>query len=107
MQKRSPTYYLQKAYLHSEALYQLINGLFKQDKYPEQLYRTCEGILNLSKKTDHTAFLKACTIALDNCNYSYTFLKQILENKMTEYTDTSLTKPLPEYHNIRGKESYK
>ena len=27
-----------------------INGLFKQDKYPEQLYRTCDGILNLSKK---------------------------------------------------------
>jgi len=105
--KRSPTYYLQKAYRHSEELYLFINGLFKQDKYPEQLYRTCDGILNLSKKTDRIAFIKAFTIAQDNNNYSYGFLKRILENKMTENTVQVSSKPLPEHNNIRGKESYK
>jgi transposase/uncharacterized protein YeaO (DUF488 family) len=105
--KRSPSYYLQKAYHHSEELYQYMNALFKQDKYPEQLYRTCEGILSLSKKTDRTQFTKACTIAQNNTYYSYAFLKRILENKMTENNDKPPVKPLPGHNNIRGKESYK
>lgn len=105
--KRSPTYYLQKAYHHSEELYQYINALFKQDKYPEQLYRTCEGVLNLSKKTDRTQFIKACTIGQDNGYYSYAFLKRILENKMTENNDEPSLKSLPNHNNIRGKQSYK
>jgi uncharacterized protein YeaO (DUF488 family) len=105
--KRSPTYYLQKAYHHSEELYQYINALFRQDKYPEQLYRTCEGILNLSKKTDRTQFIKACIIEQDNSYYSYAFLKRILENKMTENNDEPSLKSLPSHNNIRGKQSYK
>jgi transposase/uncharacterized protein YeaO (DUF488 family) len=105
--KRSPTYYLQKAYHHSEELYQYINALFRQDKYPEQLYRTCEGILNLSKKTDRTQFIKACIIGQDNSYYSYAFLKRILENKMTENNDEPSLKSLPSHNNIRGKQSYK
>jgi hypothetical protein len=98
---------LQKAYHHSEELYQYINALFRQDKYPEQLYRTCEGILNLSKKTDRTQFIKACIIGQDNSYYSYAFLKRILENKMTENNDEPSLKSLPSHNNIRGKQSYK
>lgn len=47
--QRSPIYYMQLAYEHSETLYQYIKALFNQDKYPEQLYRSCDGILNLAK----------------------------------------------------------
>ena len=104
--KRSPTYYLQRAYLHSEVLYQYISTLFKQDKYPEQLYRSCEGILSLSKKTDTIVFIKACEIAINHTNYSYTFLKRILENKMTENNAEPCCKSLPEHGNIRGANSY-
>jgi len=105
--KRSPTYYMQRAYLHSEVLYQYINTLFKQDKYPEQLYRTCEGILSLSKKTNIAEFIKACKIAMDNSNYSYAFLKRILENKMTKNNTEPPSKALPQHENIRGAKSYK
>ncbi len=106
--KRSPTYYLQKGYEHSETVYQYIQAIFKQDIYPEQLYRTCEGILNLSKKTNRSEFLQACEIAIENSNYSYTFLKKILENKMTkDNPDTAITKPLPKHANIRGANAFK
>ena len=105
--KRSPAYYMQKGYGHSEELYQYIKALFGQDRYPEQLYRSCEGILKLSKLTGRKEFVKACGIAMEHANYSYGFLKRILENGMTGATDEVPDTPLPEHGNIRGASSYK
>ena len=105
--QRSPAYYLQRGYTHSETLYDYMDALFKQEKYPEQLYKTCDGILNLSRKTKPEIFTKACTIALENQNYSYRFLKQVLENKMTESAEEPIIKPLPSHTNIRGASAYK
>lgn len=105
--KRSPTYYMQRGYSHSEELYQYINAMFKQDKYPEQLYRSCEGVLKLAKKTDPEEFIKALEIAMEYTNYSYNFLKRILENKMVDNTDDTPDTPLPKHDNIRGASSYK
>ncbi|MCG2420514.1 IS21 family transposase [Aequorivita sp. F47161] len=105
--ERSPSYYLGRANAHSEELYQYMEALFNQNKHPEQLYRTCDGILNLSRKTPRNTFVKACDIALENHNYSYRFLKQLLENKMTENTLNIISKPLPEHSNIRGATAYK
>lgn len=62
-------------YKHSEELYQYISAVFKQDKYPEQLYRSCEGVLNLAKKTNTDEFIKALEIAMHHSNYSYIFFK--------------------------------
>jgi hypothetical protein len=62
--QRSPIYYIQRGYEHSETLYQYIGAVFKEDKYPEQLYRTCEGVLKLAKQTPLDQFTKACEIAI-------------------------------------------
>lgn len=105
--ERSPTYYLQRGYNHPEELYRYMEALFKQDKYPEQLYKTCDGILNLSRKTNRESFIKACSMALDHRQYSYRFLKQILENRMTDYQEEPVVKSLPTHGNIRGASSYK
>ena len=105
--KRSPTYYMQRGYNHSEELYQYIGSMFKQDKYPEQLYGSCEGVLKLAKKTDPEEFIKALGIAMEYTNYPYNFLKRILENKMVDNTDDTPDTPLPKHDNIRGASSYK
>lgn len=105
--ERSPTYYLQRGYGHSETLYEFMEALFKQDKYPEQLYKMCDGILDLSRRADHGSFIKACNIALEHQNYSYKFLKQVLENRMTEYLEEPVARSLPDHGNIRGASSYK
>ncbi|WP_335965121.1 IS21 family transposase [Galbibacter sp. PAP.153] len=104
--QRSPTYYLQRGYKHSETLYNYMEALFKQDKYPEQLYRTCDGILNLARKTPAETFDKACQMGLRYQNYTYRFLKQVLENRMTEYPEESKETPLPGHDNIRGPQAY-
>ena len=103
---RSPDYYLNKSKLKSELLYQLLGHLFAQNRHPEQLYRTCDGLLNLERKTDKKVFDKACQIAIDNHKYSYVFVLNILKHKMTHEPETKQSQPLPTHQNIRGKEYY-
>ena len=103
---RSPDYYLNKSKLKSEPLYQLLVHLFAQNRHPEQLYRTCDGLLNLERKSDKKDFDKACMMAIEYQKYSYTFVLNILKNKMTHEPETKQSQPLPNHQNIRGKEYY-
>jgi len=103
---RSPDYYLNKSKLKSELLYQLLGHLFAQNRHPEQLYRTCDGLLNLQRKTDQKDFDKACQMAIEYQKYSYVFVLNILKNKMTQEQETKPLQPLPTHQNIRGKEYY-
>jgi len=103
---RSPDYYLNKSKLKSELLYQLLEHLFAQNRHPEQLYRTCDGLLNLQRKTDQKDFDKACQMAIECQKYSYVFVLNILKNKMTREQEIKPLQPLPTHQNIRGKEYY-
>ena len=81
--------------------------VFKQDRHPEQLYRTCDGLLSLQRKTDIATFKKACLIALKNQVCSYKFITNIISNKMTDIPEEEKNNPaLPEHKNIRGKAYY-
>jgi hypothetical protein len=103
---RSPDYYLNKSKLKSEVLYQLLEHLFAQNRHPEQLYRTCDGLLNLERKTNRKDFDKACQLAIEYQKYSYVFVLNILKNKMIQEQGTESSQPLPTHQNIRGKEYY-
>jgi len=103
---RSPEYYILKSKEKSQELYHLVQLLFQQKRHPEQLYRTCDGLLSLQRKTDPDTFKKACLIAIENQNYSYRFLLNILNNKMTEDQEKKQEQPLPNHQNIRGRDYY-
>lgn len=104
---RSPEYYIRKAKAASDELGELIQMVFKQDRHPEQLYRTCDGLLSLQRKTDTATFKKACLIALKNQVCSYKFITNIISNKMTDIPEEEKNNPaLPEHKNIRGKAYY-
>lgn len=104
---RSPEYYKNKALAKSNVFFQVIEKLFGQDKYPEQLYRTCDGLLGLQRKTGTAQFDKACNMALEYGNYSYGFIQNIIKNKMTDAIITQNEKPLPAHSNVRGAGSFK
>ena len=98
---RSPEYYLQKAQKSSESLSRLVQLIFQQDRYPEQLYRTCDGLLRLHGKSNPESFEKACLLAIEHQNYSYRFILNVLENKMTDQIPSvNLNRTLPEHQNI-------
>lgn len=104
---RSPDYYIAKAKTKSHELYLLTQLIFEQPQHPEQLYRTCDGLLRLQKNAPADAFAKACEIAIEYRNLSYKFVERILKNKMGDYQDSTVKQqPLPVHHNIRGKEYY-
>lgn len=103
---RSPEYYKDKAAGLSLNLKRLVELIFSQNKYPEQLYNTCDGLFNLFRNTDKETFNKACEIAINNEVYSYVFIKNVIENKMTNHKENILDQELPMHDNIRGKEYY-
>ncbi len=45
-------------------------------------------------------------MAVEHKNYSYSFIQNIIKNRMTEYDGTVPDQVLPEHKNIRGKEYY-
>jgi len=97
---------MNKAKLKSDELYQLIGLIFAQNRHPEQLYKTCDGLLNLQRKTDQKDFHKACLMAIEHQNYSYRFILNILTNKMTNQPEAKQEKPLPNHENLRKREYY-
>lgn len=109
--QRSPAYYTRQAQKNTPAMVLLFEKIFEQDKYPEQLYRTCDGILHRYKKLRtpalQEAFDQACLHALELGVYSYGFIDNYLKNNMQSVvTKENLDKPLPKHENIRGREFY-
>jgi transposase len=103
----SPDKYIQRAAAKSAVLQQLVTLLFKYNKVPEKVYRTCDGLFALQKRYSKELFEKACQIAIEHQNYSYRFVKNILENKMTEAIEIDFDKPLPKHTNIRGQSYFR
>ena len=104
---RSPDYYMEKAKRTSDELYNLFVQLFQQGKYPEQLYRTCDGLLRLQRDTEPEDFAQACKIAIELNRYSYTLMRNLIKNKVIWDTDVPEDNPLPKHQNVRGRECYK
>lgn len=85
----------------------MINMIFSQDKYPEQLYKTCDGLFSLQKKAPSQAFKKALDMAIEQECYSYQFIKNIITNKTYQYLESEESPiKLPEHNNTRGKDYY-
>lgn len=83
----------------------VISHILKHRQHPEQAYKVCLGILNLTKKFDKERLNKACKRATEFQHYSYKGIKNILENK-TEDHQIDFFEPLPEHQNIRGNRYY-
>lgn len=103
---RSPGYYVRRARQCSEELYHFTQGLFDQRRPPEQLYRTCDGVLSLYKKTDKEKFKKACSLAITHKKYSYGFILRVINNDSLHQDLTQQSKSLPAHKNIRGEQYY-
>lgn len=105
---RSPDYYINLARRKTPVLGELFECLFKDgSRPPEQLYKSCEGILHLHRKTEAGLFEKACHLAIAEEQLSYGFIKKVIGNKaLTGYSSALRAKPLPKHENVRGAEYY-
>ena len=103
---RSPEYYLQQAQKRSPVLAQLVACIFALPRHPEQLYKTCDGLIRLQRDYPAATFEQACSLALQYEQYTYSFVKQLLTNRMSNQEALPTPPPLPEHDNLRGKNYY-
>ena len=86
---------------------ELIEKLLEKRTHPEQSYKVCLGVINLSKKYGEGRVDRACKRALDFHYYSYKAVKNILEKGLDKIEELQLAhQKLPEHQNIRGSEYY-
>ncbi|MDO9341449.1 MAG: IS21 family transposase [Bacteroidales bacterium] len=105
--QRSPAYYMQRAEKISAPLLQLIQCLFDGGRPPEQNYRTCDGLLNIYRKTTPEIFNHACKLALDYKCYSYRYILNMVEKIQKHgFQEIEKSVPLPIHENIRGRDYY-
>ena len=103
---RNPDYYIETARRRSNTLAEIMIHIFNSPKPPEVFYKTCDGLLSLSRKADPVRFEKACRIALDEGIPSYSLIKSLVEGKsLLMEEDEYKSLPSPE-ENVRGKQYY-
>ncbi len=83
----------------------VIEYILAHRKHPEQGYRVCLGILNLTQKYDKERLNKACQKAVYYQNYSLKGIENILRNRLEDYQQESF-QLLPDHNNIRGNQYY-
>ena len=80
----------------------MIEKVLESRKFPEQAYKVCLGILNLSKKYGNQRLNQACVRALQYNCYSYKSIKNILEKGLDKIQEEIVFPQLPVHKNIRG-----
>lgn len=104
--RQSPEHYITRASKHSPEFHQLIQNVFRQDRYPEQLYKTCDGMFRLQRDFPSLEFIRACLFAVKNNVYTFRFLKNVLENGTANLEESPVETSLPKHANIRGRDYY-
>jgi transposase len=85
-----------------------ITQILNRKKHPEQAYKVCEGVLNLTRKVGKERLIKACQRALSFGLYNYRTVQKILEKGLDkDGMDENPDLEMPEHDNIRGGNYYK
>jgi len=87
----------------------LIQKILESKNHPEQAYKVCLGVLNLSKKYPDSKVNKACARAVYFKSYTCKFVRNTLINKLEDAQEELdlFTPSLPVHKNIRGNYYYK
>ena len=82
-----------------------IEMILARKEYPEQLYKSCMGVLALGKRHGNDRLIDACRLGLKVGAVNYTFIKNTLINRTERlWMDDAVETALPEHGNIRGNE---
>jgi transposase len=86
---------------------QLIDKVLSAAAYPPQAFRSCLGILNLSRNHGSVRLNAACRKALSVGTQSYRRIKNILDLGVEQESHPVLDLgPLPQHENVRGSQYY-
>jgi len=83
----------------------LIAAVLESRRHPEQGYRTCLGILNLTNSAGKDVLEEACALAMEHRAFSYKVVKRLIETKR-DVLEAKLQPDTVIHEHIRGQEYY-
>lgn len=98
----SPEQYLSRAQRIDPAVEQHIRGVLDKKAYPQQAYKSCDGILAFDKKVGRDRLIKACIRANQIGHYGYKVIENILKRGLDQYEPEEPGVHMPQHHNIRN-----
>lgn len=84
----------------------LMEAIMEHREHPEHGYRSCLGLVRLSKLYPPERVEKACRRALDLNAYNYKSVKSLLERGLEKMSPEMTQKIIPLHSNVRGKSYY-
>lgn len=103
----SPDSLRQKARAMGPEVEALINAVLSKGLFPEQTYRTCQGILALQLKCERARFRKCCQLAVANNLTSLRYMQHLVSSSHVTFDeDHNQSSKLPAHDNIRGRDNY-
>lgn len=106
-QKWSPERLLSWGESLGVATREVVNAILHAKPHPEQAYRSCLGLLSLSKKYGENRLEQACADALMMMKPNYNFIKNLLANRKEGQLDEEIqATPNIIHSNVRGPNNY-
>lgn len=104
----NPQSFMDKATAIDEVVANYISKVLAKAKYPEQSYKSCNGILNLGKRLGYDRLIKACKRADSYGRYDLYILQDILHRNIDsiDFDEQPPSSSVPVHENIRGQNYY-
>ena len=99
----SPENMIERGARYGKEVKKMVEKVLKEKEHPEQAYKICMGIFNLTKYYGQERVNRACGRALQFNYYSYKAVKNILDKGLDRMEETSvMSVELPAHENVRG-----
>ncbi len=104
----NPQSFMDKAIAIDEVVANYIAKVLAKAKYPEQSYKSCNGILNLGKRLGNDRLINACKRADSYGRYDLYILQDILHRNIDSiaFEQQEPNTSVPAHENIRGQNYY-
>lgn len=103
----SPEYYLKKAADNGPHTFEFFKKVMDSKLVIDQSYTACLGLLRLMDAYGHLRMESACKRGLRGHKFSYSAIKNILDNKMDMLEEETVPEfRIPAHNNLRGPEAY-
>lgn len=107
LQSLSPDKLCERARCIGPEVEMLIKKVLERGQFPQQMFKTCEGILALRLKCEPDRYKTACRLALANDLASLRYMRHLVSSDhLLLNEDLRPATILPEHPNIRGRENY-
>ncbi len=102
----SPAFFIGEAAKIDPTVEEYIRQVLERKQYPEQAYKSCQGILSFAKRVGSHRLIKACKRAHEIGYYNYNIVADILKKGLDNYDEDLVPQPMPAHPNIRGPQYY-